>query len=192
LKTIFYLHGYNSSPQSHKAQLCGRYFQHCQHAGQALIDYQVPQLSYAPALAIAQLQSLIANAEQPLLIGSSLGGYYANYLAQQFDCKAVLINPAIYPDHLLVDYLGPQRNDYTGETYTLSEQHMIELQALSVDGIRQPEQRWVLLQTGDETLDYSQASAYYRRCKTVIEYGGDHSFQNFARWLPAITDFLIT
>ena len=68
---------------------------------------------------------------------------------------------------------------------------MIELQALSVNRIRQPEKRWVLLQTGDETLDYSQASAYYRRCKTVIEYGGDHSFQNFARWLPAITDFLI-
>ncbi len=192
MKTIFYLHGFNSSPQSHKAQICEGYFQHCQQAEQNLIDYQVPQLSYGPALAIAQLESLIAGAEQPRLIGSSLGGYYANYLAQQFDCKAVLINPAINPANLLVDYLGPQINDYTGETYTLSEKHMIELQALSVNSIRQPEKRWILLQTGDETLDYSQASAYYRHCKMAIEYGGDHSFQNFARWLPAITDFLIT
>ena len=192
MKTVFYLHGYNSSPQSHKAQLCAKYFQlHSQQHGHWL-DYQVPQLVYSPARAMQQLKALIAAADQPLLIGSSLGGYYANYLSQVFDCKAVLINPAVCPERLLVDYLGPQTNDYTDETFTLTQQHMVELQQIYVDSIRQPALRWVLLQTEDETLDYLQASNYYRGCKMAIEYGGDHSFQAFARWLPAITEFLTT
>lgn len=127
---------------------------------------------------------------EPVLIGSSLGGFYANYLVEKSGCKAVLVNPAVYPYDLLQAYLGPQSNQYTGESYTLGSQDMVELRDLAVAQMKCPANRYLLLQTADETLDFSQASDYFSGCKSVIEYGGDHSFQRFERWLPSIAKFL--
>ena len=67
---------------------------------------------------------------------------------------------------------------------------MIELQALIVDPMTRPQQRMVLLQTGDETLDYREAADYYAASICHVEQGGDHSFCHFEKWLPAIARFL--
>ena len=186
MKTLIYLHGYNSSPLSHKAQLT------LQFMGKYHPDVQclVPQLSFAPAKAIEQITKLMDALEDPVIIGSSLGGYYANFFVEQYGCKAVLVNPAVYPDQLLKAYLGPQSNDYTGETYTLTTQHMVELRALAVAPISEPKKRLLMVQTADETLDFSEATHFYRASRSIIEYGGDHSFIGYDQWLPAIANFL--
>jgi predicted esterase YcpF (UPF0227 family) len=186
LKTLIYLHGYNSSPLSHKAQLTTQYMGEHHPSVQCLL----PQLSFAPAKAVEQMTALMNKVDNPVIIGSSLGGYYANFLVEQYGCKAVLVNPAVYPDRLLEDYLGAQTNDYTGETYTLTTQHMIELRALATPRMAEPEKRMLMIQTADETLDFSEATHFYQASRSIIEYGGNHSFIGYDQWLPAIADFL--
>lgn len=186
MKTLIYLHGYNSSPQSHKALLTTEFMGKYHPSVKCL----VPQLSFAPAKAVAQVTALMDKLDDPVIIGSSLGGYYANFFVEQYACKAVLVNPAVYPDRLLKAYLGPQSNDYTGETYTLTLQHMIELQALAITTMAEPNNRLLMVQTADETLDFSEATHCYRASRSIIEYGGDHSFIGYDQWLPVIADFL--
>ncbi len=186
MKTLLYLHGFNSSPDSAKAQQTLHYLQ--QH--HPAVRCEVPRLSFAPDAAIAQAEAIIQSSTDVALIGSSLGGYYANYLAERHGCPAVLVNPAVYPDRLLSDYYGPNTNPVTGEQYVLGPEHMDQLRGFAVPEISEPALRFVLVQTGDETLDFREASAYYHACKCLVEYGGDHSFQAYCDVLPRIIAFL--
>lgn len=102
----------------------------------------------------------------------------------------MLVNPAVTPYQLLVDYLGPQQNPYSGENYVLEPQHIDELKALDVITITQPQRLWVLLQQGDEVLDYRQAALKYAHCRLTIEANGDHSFCDFERFPATILQFL--
>ena len=109
---------------------------------------------------------------------------------QTFAGKAVLINPAVTPHILLKHFLGEHIHPYTNEPFTLVESHMDELASLYVEHIKQPENFWVLLQEGDETLNYREAVEKYKTSKVTIEAGGDHSFQGYENHLPAILSFL--
>ncbi len=184
--SIVYIHGFNSSPASFKAQHVRRAWRQLGlPEGQLLI----PALHHHPDQAIAQLQAAIAQLHQPLLVGSSLGGYYATYLAQQFNLKALLINPAVRPHHLFDDFTAEQENLYTGEHWLLTHSHLQALAALEVAPPDDPQRFCVWLQTGDETLDYCLAEQYYSACSVQIEQGGDHGFQHFAEHLPALFAF---
>ena len=186
MATLLYIHGFNSSPQSHKAAAT-RAWLAAQHPG---IAFRCPFLSPYPERAMAQLQEEVAALTGPFyLAGSSMGGFYATWLAAHHGARAVLINPAVQPwlgrDHLL----GPQANHHTGEVAIIEPEHLEQLRAWEVDPLPRPQDFLVLLQTGDEVLDYRLAAEKYRACRLVIEPGGDHSFQNFERHLPAIIDF---
>jgi len=141
---------------------------------------------------LAYLKDIIeAHSERKVaLIGSSLGGYFALSLAQQFGLRAVLVNPSIYPFKTITQYLGNQVNPYTNEQFTLKEEHINELQNMQVLLQADEYQNYLLLlQTGDETLDFTEASAYLSSSRAIIEYGGNHSFVRFDRWLPEIMAF---
>ena len=127
--------------------------------------------------------------ERLTLVGSSLGGFYATHLAERFGARAVLINPAIRPYDDLRSYLGRQTNLYSGETFEVTEAHFDELAALAVERITRPERYWLLVQTGDEVLDYRQSVGFYAGAFQSVEGGGDHAFQRFASWIPAILRF---
>ena len=101
-----------------------------------------------------------------------------------------MINPAVYPHRLLADYVGEQTNPYTGETYTLDAAYYEKLRALYVEKMLSPRQRMVLLQTGDETLDYREAEQYYANSRLNVEQGGDHAYVAFGRHFPMIAEFL--
>jgi predicted esterase YcpF (UPF0227 family) len=103
--------------------------------------------------------------------------------------KAVLINPAVKPYELLLDYLGPNKNIYTGEEYVISEEHMAQLKALDVTRIDTPQDYLLLVQTDDETLDYRQATDKFWQSPSSIEYGGNHSFEGFESKLVMIKQF---
>lgn len=183
--SILYIHGLNSSPASLKASLLRRAMEQLGLHEQL----RVPALHHHPRQAIAQLETLVAELGRPVLVGSSLGGYYATYLAQRHGLSALLINPAVHP-HLRFDgYLGPQKNFYSDETWDLTTDHITALAELAVADLQQPARYQVWLQTGDETLDYRDAQAYYRACALRIQAGGDHGFRGFADRLPMLFAF---
>jgi len=122
-------------------------------------------------------------------VGSSLGGFMATRVSEQYGCRAALINPAVRPHELLCDYLGPQTNPYTGEQYVLLPEHMDELRALAVP-VAAPERLWVLQQQGDEVLDYRKALDEYRFARLSLECGGNHAFVAFERYPAQIIRFL--
>lgn len=186
-----YLHGFLSSPASTKAQQLLQYFEQMNMANQLI----VPTLGFEPAIAIQQADQAIQDMlnqqgiEQVFVIGSSLGGFYATYLSNKYLCKAVLVNPAVRPYDLFDQYLGPNKHFYDGNTYMLEMKHIEQLRALEVEELKQPEQLLLLLQTGDETLDYRLASAKYRECPSWIEAGGNHSFEHFMELFNLIAHF---
>ncbi|MGY4525407.1 YqiA/YcfP family alpha/beta fold hydrolase [Pseudomonas sp. TE21394] len=183
--SILYIHGFNSSPLSTKARQLEAVMQQLGMAGQL----RVPALHHHPRQAIAQLEAAIAELGAPLLVGSSLGGYYATHLAEHHGLKALLVNPAVTPHKHFDGYLGTQRNHYSGETWELTNDHVQALAELEVPAPVDPSRYQVWLQTADETLDYRHAERYYRGCALRIQAGGDHSFQGFAERLPALLAF---
>jgi uncharacterized protein len=184
---LIYIHGFNSSPASLKAKQTQRWLE-SESLG---IPFECPALSSEPDKAIEQLQVLIEKLDQPIgLIGSSMGGYYATWLGEKYGLRSVLINPAVRPYGFMTECLGENTNYHTGERYILEQHHIDVARALDVQSIKTPENIWVLLQTGDEVLDYHQAETKYAQCSLTIEQGGDHSFQYYERHLPAIIDFL--
>lgn len=185
MPTLLYIHGLNSSVLSKKAcQLIAL----MQSLGLSE-NLRVPELHHHPRQAMVQLESAIAELGRPLLVGSSLGGYYATHLAQRHGLKAVLINPAVNPHQLFNGFLGTQQNLYTGETWELTHDHVTALAELEVPAPLDPARYQVWLQTGDETLDYRRAETFYRACALRIQAGGDHSYQGFAGQLPALLSF---
>ena len=183
--SILYIHGFNSAPESKKATQLISVMQ-----GMGLGDQlRVPALHHHPREAMAQLTAAISEMDRPLLVGSSLGGYYATWLAEQHGLKALLVNPAVSPHRMFDGYLGTQTNLYSGETWELTLDHVQALAELEVAAPQDPQRYQVWLQTGDETLDYRNAEKYYKACVLRIQAGGDHSYQGFAQLLPALLNF---
>jgi len=197
LKYLIYLHGFNSSPQSEKAQLTTEYFQAKSNQSDHKLEIFVPALPPSPLDAISLVHDLIKlHGSQNLLgfIGSSLGGFYSTYLQQYYSQqgnapKAILINPAVRPYDLLTAYLGENQNMYTGERYIVDLSHMEALQSLAVKPIALPDRTMILTQTDDEVLDYQEAVTYFKGASMWVQYGGSHAFENFDTVLPFIHSF---
>jgi predicted esterase YcpF (UPF0227 family) len=184
---LIYIHGFNSSPLSYKARILK---QRLDSLGKGAA-FWCPALPDRPAWAIEQLEVGLRDAEpQPAtLVGSSLGGYYATFLAEKFALKAVLVNPAVRPYEGLRAYLGPQKNLYSGEGYQLTQQHLDELAALDVDQPTRMDRYYLMVTTGDEVLDYRVAVRRYAGARQLVVQGGDHGFADFADYLDSVLDF---
>jgi predicted esterase YcpF (UPF0227 family) len=181
---ILYLHGFNSSPQSHKAQVFGRYLEE-QGLG---AHFACPALPPRASAAIEIIEKEMSG-KGVGFVGSSLGGFYATWLAEKHDARAVLINPAIDPHVGLRAYLGAQKNLYSGEAYELTEAHLAEWERLCVPRVT-PGRYLLLVETGDEVLDYRRAVERYRGAEQIVVTGGDHTLQSFPQHLPRIVEFL--
>lgn len=187
LPFVLYLHGFNSSPLSFKAQQLSACWQ---GAGLPAGRLLVPDLPNDPLAAIEGLEAWVEQRDAPVvLVGSSLGGYYATWLAEKYQCKALLINPAVLPCQRFEQYLGPQKNYYTDERWVLTQAHVDALAQLEAPPPTDHERYWVWLQTGDETLDYREAEEFYRCCRLDIRQGGDHSYQGFVERIPELLAF---
>jgi predicted esterase YcpF (UPF0227 family) len=186
---VIYLHGFLSSPQSLKAAQSLEYVR----AHHPDLTIEIPQLANYPNDALAIIEKLVAEHKGKKLrfIGSSLGGFLSTFMVEKYSGKAVLINPAVRPFELLVDFLGEHINPNTQQPFLLEKKHIDELRQLDTPTLSSTSDYWVLLQTADETLDYRQAETKYQDYKLSIEQGGDHSFQDFQRFLPDIFSFLL-
>jgi predicted esterase YcpF (UPF0227 family) len=188
---IVYLHGFNSSPASIKGQQLRRAIEALPRGQRP--DYFLPQLSQHPDEAMRTVSAWVgrvATGPAPLtFVGSSLGGFYATWLAERYGARAVLINPAVHPDIDLAPYLGRQTNLHTGEEYELGSSDLAELQRLRIERISRPERYLLLVQAGDEVLDYRVATRFYAGAWQSVQGGGDHGFRNFEAELPAVLRF---
>ena len=184
-KKILYLHGFASSPASWKVQLLASALAQ-RGLGERL---HCPALSPVPVEAIAQAEAIINQQGRELtLIGSSLGGFYATWLAEKHDLPAVLINPAVIAPISLHKYLGPQHNLHTGAYFEFTEAHIAQLRQLEVPAVN-PAHYWLLVETGDEVLDYRVAVERYAGCRQSVLEGGDHSFTRFPEMLPQLLEY---
>ena len=183
---IVYLHGFNSSPQSSKARYLGRYLQ-----GRGMEDeFSCPQLPPLPDLAVRRIEAELKRLQgrKITLVGSSLGGFYATWFAEKKGLRAVLINPAIDPHVGLRALLGPQQPYHGGERYELTEEHLRQWEKLFLTQVH-PERYLLLVETGDEVLDYRVAVAKYRGARQIVVQGGDHTLASFPTHIPAIMEF---
>jgi predicted esterase YcpF (UPF0227 family) len=189
MATLIYLHGFNSSPQSHKAQVLARDLEERGLSG----SFFCPALPTLASDAVALAEDIMARRSpgtlRPLcFVGSSLGGYYATWLAEEHDARAVPINPAVTPHQGLNDRLGPQENMYTGERWELTPAH-VEAWARLWRPVIDPKRYLLLVETGDEVLDYRAAVERYHGARQVVVQGGDHTFQSFPQYIPALLEF---
>ena len=183
---IIYIHGFASSGFGSKPQKFKEYFE------DEIITISLPTI---PNLAINTLEQLIeafvSIDEEVQLIGSSLGGFYALYLANKYDLKAVLINPAVNPAGTLDRYEGVDfvTNFYDNSRFEFNQNHIKSLKNYEVDYIKNPSNFITLLQEEDEVLDFTEAALKLEETELIIEEGGTHSFDGIERYFRKINSF---
>jgi uncharacterized protein len=184
---ILYLHGFRSSPQSAKARQMAAHFAQTEHR------FICPQLPASPALAMELACELIEDrgdaANDWALIGSSLGGFYATFLAERYGCRAALLNPAVHPEIDLGAHLG-EGFAYDGETpFDFRPEYLDQLAALSVAAITQPLRYFLLAATGDEVLDWRQMRGHFAGAEQHIIEGSNHAIDGFAEYVEVVAGF---
>ncbi|MCB6183427.1 alpha/beta fold hydrolase [Leeia sp. TBRC 13508] len=181
---LLYLHGFQSSPRSAKAWELGRYIDALGRS-----DLMVPMLPDRPMAAADVMCELVEKSSEPLcLVGSSLGGFYAQWLAEKYALPAILINPAVEAPTLLASRLGLHRNPYTGCEYRLTDLDLAVWRQMALP-VTNPDRYWLMQQKGDEVLDYQAAVAHFQGAKITLEEGGSHRFDGFDVWLPQIISY---
>jgi len=194
---ILYLHGFRSSPKSMKSQMLGQAVQAwSQRTGQPL-TWVCPQLPPSPAQTAALLRQTVADwpVETMVVIGSSLGGFYATVLAEQLGCRAAVINPAVQPARDLARYIGEQSNFHDPQDrFFFRPEFITELEALAPHPITRPERYWALIAKGDEVLNWQEMVAYYAPhnpgvALTLLE-GSDHAVSDFDQHMPGLLRWL--
>jgi predicted esterase YcpF (UPF0227 family) len=184
---ILYLHGFRSSPKSMKARLVGE-----RMAALGLADQLIcPQLPASPKAAMELALSLVDGvpAQQLSIVGSSLGGYYATWLAERIGCRAVLLNPAIVPLKDLDKHIGVTTQFHSDEPFEFKREYIEELRALAVKPVTRPERYFLIAATGDEVLDYRDMVAHYAGARQLVIEGSDHAISEFPDYLEAVLGF---
>jgi hypothetical protein len=184
---ILYLHGFRSSPQSFKARLIA---ERLQALGRGA-EYGCPQLPASPREAIAMASALIDKCTdgELTLIGSSLGGYYATWLAEQTGCRAVLLNPAVKPPRDLEKYVGVTTMYHSNERFEFKRDYIEELQALQVNEITRPQRYFLIAAKGDEVLDWREMVAHYPEAQQHVLEDSDHGISDFEQYLDEVLAF---
>ncbi|MFN0161002.1 MAG: YqiA/YcfP family alpha/beta fold hydrolase [Burkholderiales bacterium] len=185
---IIYLHGFRSSPQSFKARLIG---ERMAVLGRAA-EYVCPQLSPRPAEAVGSIRDIASSHDPAMLtlIGSSLGGYYATWLAEQLGCRAVLLNPAMGADQKLRAHLGPQTAYHgDGGSFDLTAGDLDQLRDLKVGTITRPERYMLVAATGDEVLDWREMVAAFPGVRHKVIHGSDHGLSDFRDYMDEVLSF---
>jgi predicted esterase YcpF (UPF0227 family) len=184
---ILYLHGFRSSPQSFKARHMAERMQALERAH----EYHCPQLPASPAAAIRLALDYAQRCSVPELtiVGSSLGGFYATWLAEQLGCRAVLLNPAVKPPRDLESYVGVSTQYHSDKPFEFKRDYIDELKALTVEKITDPQRYFLIAATGDEVLDWRDMVAHYPGARQTVIQGSDHGIAEFADHADAVLRF---
>lgn len=184
---IVYLHGFRSSPKSYKAQFVAQHMQSLDLASQ----YLCPQLPASPKLAITLIQEEIKDIDpaQLTLFGSSLGGYYATWLAEQTGCRAALLNPMIKIPTDISPFMNAATAFHSNEPFEFKLEYIDQLRQLEVLKITKPERYFLIAATGDELLDWREMQAHYPDARQTIIEGSDHALTGFEQYIDDLLAF---
>ena len=178
---ILYLHGFASCGDSTKTKLLKKYFG----------DKEVlaPDLPVNPSEAVSLARKLIIEHDIDLIIGSSLGGFYASYFCETMGIKTVLINPSTQPFITLAPYVGTNEFWCSGESFEFTKEDLTSLFEFGTAKPKYPALYMLLLQKGDELLDYTKAQDKYEGATLSVQEGGNHRFENLINYLAQIKGF---
>jgi predicted esterase YcpF (UPF0227 family) len=184
---ILYLHGFRSSPLSFKTSFLAERMQALGLGDQ----YVCPQLPASPRAAIELAQQVVEQVDpsQLTLIGSSLGGYYATWLAEKIGCRAVMLNPAVYAARDLATQVGVKTQYHSNEPFEFKAEYVDELAALRIDRITKPERYFLIAATGDELLDWREMVTYFSHAKQHVIEGSDHGLTGFTDYVDEVLTF---
>lgn len=184
---LLYLHGFRSSPRSFKARVVQ------EKLAQAGLEERLicPQLPASPKAAM-DLALELAERHAPhdlAIVGSSLGGFYACWLAERLGVRAAVINPAVDPTRNLEKHVGVTTAWHSDEPFEFRQEYIGELQALRVARITRPERYFLLAATGDEVLDYRDMVAHYAGARQHVIEGSDHAISEFPQYVDEVLAF---
>ena len=194
---ILYLHGFRSSPNSYKSRLMATELQKRNLAHQ----WFGPQLPASPAQAIAlcneiiqqQIDTQALKPEQDLvIIGSSLGGYYAAVLAERWNCRSVLLNPAVHAARDLATQVGTHTQYHSDAPFHFLPEYVDELAAMQPQKPANPQRCLLVAAKGDELLDWREMVAWYKDSHVLLLEGSDHGISDFEQYLPQVLDFALS
>jgi len=188
---IVYLHGFRSSPRSSKAVITGEAIKKLS-TPEHPIEWYCPQLVASPKASLDVVMQYIDSSKHDRLIvmGSSLGGYYANYLAARDGCKAVVLNPAVRAPRELESHVGMLTEYDTNEPYDFRPQYIGELRDLQVECISNPSRYFLLATKGDELLDWHEMVDFYKGAEQLVLEGSDHGISEYPEHLPQVLKFI--
>ena len=190
---LVYLHGFRSSPRSSKAVLTGEAIKALSTAANP-IEWYCPQLPASPKASMDMVVKHIdeTQADRIVVIGSSLGGFYTNFLAEKYGCKAVALNPAVRAARELAPHVGMMTAYDSDEPFDFRPEYIDELKALQVDGISDPSRYFLIAAKGDELLDWKEMTEFYQGAQQLVLEGSDHGIADYPVHLPKVLDFIAT
>jgi predicted esterase YcpF (UPF0227 family) len=186
---LLYLHGFRSSPQSTKARMVAERVRE-RHPD---VTWWCPQLPPSPRAAIGLVMNGTGSwpRDRMAVIGSSLGGFYATYVAQVRDCRAVLLNPAVHPARDLAKHIGEQAAWHNRDEHFYFEPRFIdELRALDAGPLHHPGNFFAVIAKGDEVLDWREMTGRYPGAAIKLLEGGDHALSDFDMHIDEVLGFL--
>jgi predicted esterase YcpF (UPF0227 family) len=190
---IVYLHGFRSSPRSSKAVITGDAVKALSSIDESF-EWYCPQLLASPKMSVDMVMQHIAKskADRLVIIGSSLGGFYANYLAEKYTCKALVLNPAVRAARELAPHVGMLTAYDSNEPFDFRPEYIDELKALQVEKITTPERYFLIAAKGDELLDWNEMAEFYQGANQLILEGSDHGISEYRELVPRVLEFIST
>ena len=188
---LVYLHGFRSSPRSSKAVMTGEAVKGLS-SDKNTYEWYCPQLHASPKLSMEMVMNHINNAcfDRLVVIGSSLGGFYTNFLAEKYGCKAVTLNPAVRAPRELAPHVGMMTSYDSKEPFDFRPEYIDELKALQVEKISSPSRYFLIAAKGDELLDWKEMVQFYEGSKQLVLEGSDHGIADYADHLPEVIRFI--
>ena len=184
---IIYLHGFNSSAESKKSKILDSYLEK-----EKLINLESPNLNNSPKKAIFQIEKIIRESSSRVcLVGSSLGGLYATFVADKYNLKSVTLNPVV-KNHIagMRDLVGPHKNFHSDEEYEFTLKDYFDLQKLGLEKLKKPLNHFCLIKMSDEVLDHNVTFEFFSKSYVLSEKGGNHSYDDFVEKIPLILDYM--
>ena len=190
---LVYLHGFRSSPRSSKAVMTGDAVRAISTIDKP-VEWYCPQLLASPKMSIDMVTQHIdkSKADRLVIIGSSLGGFYTNYLAEKYDCKAVVLNPAVRAARELAPHVGMLTAYDSNEPFDFRPEYIDELKALQIEKITVPDRYFLIAAKGDELLDWHEMAEFYPGANQLILEGSDHGISEYRDLLPKVLEFIST
>lgn len=208
---MLYLHGFRSSPQSFKAQLLAAHLRTFNPQSY----WACPMLNVSPLAAITTATEILNrgcdiknirhfssstapekitpilknDVQHTVIVGSSLGGFYATWLAEQYGCRCILLNPAIRPWEELHRHLGVQTLWHSDDSIVVEPHHMDELKAFEIKKITHPQRYFLLAATGDQVINYRDMLTHYHDAQIRLIQGSDHGLSDFSNYIDEILAF---